>query len=554
MKKLFFCVVIICLTIRVSEAQTSRYALVPQPVRLDEQKGNFKLPNDVVISIGTDNAEVRRVAGMLAGQLAKTTGRTPKIKTGKGGTIVFVTEQNPKLGSEGYFLTVSPKRITLTAQQPNGFFYGMQSLLQLMPAEVFGTTVASGVDWSVPCCSIEDQPRFSYRGVMLDVGRHFYPVPAVKKFIDEIALHKLNTFHWHLTEDQGWRIEIKKYPKLTEIGSTRKETMLGHYRNNKFDKTPYGGFYTQDEIRDVINYAQERFITVIPEIEMPGHSMAVLAAYPKLGSNPDKIVPVTGRWGIHDDVLFPREETFQFLEDVLTEVIALFPSQYIHIGGDECPKKQWIESRFCQDLIKKLGLKDEHELQSYFIGRIDKFITSKGRKMIGWDEILEGGLSPNATVMSWRGVDGGIAAARQGHDAIMTPTTFFYLDYYQADPKTQSQPVSIGGLLPLEKTYSYEPMPDSLSAEQQKHIIGVQANLWTEYIKTPEHLEYMLFPRGIAMAEIGWTPKERKNIDSFKQRLDVHKKRLDALKINYFGAPINSDFIYVKPDGSTGKL
>ncbi|GAB3928896.1 beta-N-acetylhexosaminidase [Larkinella terrae] len=554
MKNLILRIVLLCLTIQFAEAQTNRYALIPQPVRLDEQKGSFKLPANLVISIEASNPEVRRVAEKLAAQLTRSTGRTPQIKTGKGGAIVFTSAQSPKLGNEGYFLNVTPKRITLTAQQPNGFFYAVQSLLQLMPAEVFGTSVAQNVDWSVPCCLIEDQPRYGYRGVMLDVSRHFYPVPAVKKFIDQIALHKINTFHWHLTDDQGWRIEIKKHPKLTEIGSTRKETMLGQYRNNKYDKTPYGGFYTQDEIRDVIRYAQERFITIVPEIEMPGHAMAILSAYPQLGSSADKIVPVTGKWGVHEDVLFPREETFQFLQEVLTEVIDLFPGQYIHIGGDECPKTQWIASRFCQDLIKKLGLKDEHELQSYFIGRIDKFVTSKGRKMIGWDEILEGGLSPNATVMSWRGVNGGIAAARQNHDAIMTPTTYYYLDYYQADPKTQSQPLSIGGLLPLEKTYSYDPAPDSLTAEQQKHIIGVQANLWTEYVKTPEHVEYMLYPRALAMAETGWSPKDRKNIDDFKQRLEVHKKRLDVLGINYFGAPINNNFMYSKPDGSLGKL
>ncbi|MGA0560079.1 beta-N-acetylhexosaminidase [Larkinella sp. VNQ87] len=554
MKVLFSLAVSLCLTIQLSFAQSSRYAIVPQPVRLTEEKGSFKLPNNVSISIGDDDPEVRRVAGMLADQLTKSTGKTAKVKTGKAGAITFVRMRNPKLGKEGYFLNVTPKRITLMAQEPNGFFYGMQSLLQLLPAEVFGNSVAQGVDWSVPCCSIEDQPRFAYRGMMLDVARHFYPTPAVKKFIDQIALHKINTFHWHLTDDQGWRIEIKKHPKLTEIGSVRKETMLGRYGNNKFDKTPYGGFYTQDEIRDVIKYAQERFITVIPEIEMPGHAMAILSAYPQLGSSPDKIVPVTGRWGVHEDVLFPREETFTFLEEVLTEVIDLFPSQYIHIGGDECPKKQWQESRFCQDLIKKQGLKDEHELQSYFIGRIDKFITSKGRKMIGWDEILEGGLSPNATVMSWRGVDGGIAAAKQGHDAIMTPTTYFYLDYYQADPKTTNMPLAIGGFLPLEKTYSYEPLPDSLSADIKKHIIGVQANVWTEYIKTPDYLEYMIYPRAIAMSEIGWTPRERKNLEDFKQRLDVHKKRLDVLGINYYGAPINPNFQYVKPDGSVGKL
>ncbi|WP_128546038.1 beta-N-acetylhexosaminidase [Larkinella soli] len=548
MKKLILCLVLLAQAVW---AQSPKYALVPQPVRLEERSGNFKLSNNLTISVDGGNAEVRKIADQLAARIGKATGFSVSVKNGKSGSIHFTTAKNPKLGAEGYFLTIAPRKITVTAEQPKGFFYGVQSLLQLMPPQIFGDAVAQGVDWSVPACQIEDQPRFAYRGVMLDVGRHFFPVEFIKKYIDLAALHKMNTLHWHLTEDQGWRIEIKKYPKLTQIGSVRKQSMVGQYKDNKFDGKPYGGFYTQDEVREVVRYAQEKYVTVVPEIEMPGHSMGVLSAYPEFGSNPDKIVEVATKWGVHEDVLFPREETFRFLQDVLTEVIDLFPSQYIHIGGDECPKKQWKESRFCQDLIKKEGLKDEHELQSYFIRRIDQFITSKGRKMIGWDEILEGGLSPNATVMSWRGTEGGIAAAKQGHDAIMTPTGFCYLDYYQADPKTQ--PVAIGGFLPLEKTYSYEPIPDTLSAEVTKHIIGVQGNVWTEYMKTPEYVEYMAFPRIIALAETGWTPKSRKNIDDFRQRLEVHKKRLDALNVNYFGAPINSRFTYQWPSGTAAK-
>ena len=390
---------------------------------------------------------------------------------------------------------------------------------------------------------------------MLDVGRHYMPVDFIKKFIDLLALHKMNTFHWHLTEDQGWRIEIKKYPLLTKIGSIRKQSMVGRYGDNKYDGKPYGGFYTQDEVRDVVKYAQSKYVTVIPEIEMPGHSAGVLAAYPQFGSNPDKIVDVVPKWGVMDDVLFPREETFTFLEDVLTEVMDLFPSQYIHIGGDECPKTQWKQSRFCQNLMKEKGLKDEHELQSYFIQRIDKFVTSKGRRIIGWDEILEGGLSPNATVMSWRGVAGGIAAARQNHDVIMTPTTYCYLDYYQVDKSMQpTVPIAIGGYLPLEKVYSFDPsVTDSLTAAQAKHVLGVQANLWTEYVLTPEYAEYMLFPRLIAVAETGWTPQVDRNFEDFKKRLEVHNKRLDYLKVNYYGAPINGDFPYQMPKETAAK-
>ncbi|CCH52029.1 Beta-N-acetylhexosaminidase [Fibrisoma limi BUZ 3] len=550
MKKLIILCSILVLS-RIVLAQSTTYAILPKPNKLAEKTGTFTLPNTVKISV--DDEAVRFIADMLAGQLAKATGRTPSVTTGKSGkaAIRFESAKGDKLGAEGYALRVTPKQIVISAEKPQGFFYGLQSLLQLMPAEVFSPTAVRNVVWSVPCCIIEDQPRYAYRGLHLDVGRHFFPVSFVKKYIDLIALHKQNVFHWHLTEDQGWRIEIKKYPKLTEVGSQRKQSMIGRYGENRYDGTPYSGFYTQDEVREVVRYAQERFVTVIPEIELPGHSMAILAGYPELGSSPDKIVPVATKWGVFDDVLFPREETFTFLQDVLTEVMDLFPSQYIHIGGDECPKTQWKQSRFCQDLMKREGLKDEHELQSYFIRRIDKFITSKGRKMIGWDEILEGGLSPNATVMSWRGTEGGIAAARQGHDAIMTPGGFCYLDHYQADPKTQ--PIAIGGFTTLEKTYGYEPTPDSLNAEEAKHIIGVQGNVWTEYMLTPEYVEYMVWPRAIALAEVGWTNKDRKNVDEFKQRLAVHQKRLDFLNVNYFGAPINNKFQYQMPTQTASK-
>ncbi|WP_097127421.1 beta-N-acetylhexosaminidase [Spirosoma fluviale] len=553
MKKSFLLLIALCLTALANYAQTNTYALIPKPTHLEARSGSYALPAKPTIAVQAANPEIRRIAQMLADQLAKATGSTPVVTTGKAsGGISFVSAKGPKLGAEGYTLTVSPKQIVITAEQPQGFFYGVQSLMQLMPTAVFSPTKVSGVAWTVPACTIEDQPRYGYRGSMLDVGRYFYPVAFIKKYIDLLAVHKMNTFHWHLTEDQGWRIEIKKYPKLTEISSIRPKTMVGHYRDKVYDNKPYGGFYTQDEVRDVLKYAQERFVTVIPEIEMPGHSVAVLAAYPELGSSSDKMLTPSPTWGVHDDVLFPREETFTFLENVLTEIIDLFPSQYIHIGGDECPKTQWKQSKFCQALMKEKGLKDEHELQSYFIQRIDKFVTSKGRRIIGWDEILEGGLSPNATVMSWRGINGGIAAARQNHDVIMTPTTYCYLDYYQADPKTQ--PVTIGGLLPIEKVYSFNPsVTDSLTAEQSKHVLGVQANVWSEYMPTTHSVEYMAYPRLLAVAETGWTPQDARNIDDFKQRLEVHKKRLDFLNVNYFGAPINNTFQYVWPKETAKK-
>ncbi|QHV99288.1 beta-N-acetylhexosaminidase [Spirosoma endbachense] len=551
MKTLLTCLLVMVLSAQLF-AQT-KYAILPKPTRLEEKSGAFTIPARLAIAVPAGNDNVRQIAQLLADQIAKSSGNTPTITTGKASKgISFVLEKEGSLGAEGYRLTVSPKSISIAAEQPQGFFYGVQSLLQLMPSAVFSPTKVEGVTWSVPACVIDDRPRYSYRGSMLDAGRNFMPVPFIKKYIDLLALHKMNTFHWHLTEDQGWRIEIKKYPKLTQIGSIRPKSMIGRYSDNTYDGKPYGGFYTQDEVREVVKYAQSRYVTVVPEIEMPGHSVAVLAAYPEFGSNPDKILQVSSKWGVHDEVLFPREETFTFLQDVLTEVMDLFPSQYIHIGGDECPKTQWKQSRFCQDLMKKEGLKDEHELQSYFIRRIDKFITAKGRRMVGWDEILEGGLSPNATVMSWRGVNGGIAAARQNHDVIMTPNTYCYLDYYQADAKTQ--PIAIGGFLPLDKVYSFNPsVTDSLTADQSKHVLGVQANIWTEYMPTTQYVEYMTFPRLIAIAETAWTPSDGKNFDDFKQRLEVHKKRLDFLKVNYFGAPINNTFEYQWPKAVAGK-
>ncbi|WP_353717444.1 beta-N-acetylhexosaminidase [Dyadobacter sp. 676] len=539
--KSFLFGLICCVLVHSAWAQIN---VIPKPTNVLTAQGAWSFKTKMKIGAPAD-ARWAHVAEMLAAQLGKATGRTPVVAKGKG-DISFVASSDASLGEEGYRLLSTPKGVTIQAQTAKGAFYGVQTLLQLLPAEVFSETPVAGVKWAVPYVTIKDVPRYAYRGLMLDVCRHFMPVEFVKKYIDLIALHKQNQFHWHLTDDQGWRIEIKKYPELKTISSKRKETMKGHYKDQKYDGIPYEGFYTQEDIREVIKYAEERFVNVIPEIEMPGHALAALAAYPQLGNNPDKIYEVGTKWGVYDDVFMPREETFKFLEDVLTEVIDLFPGKYIHIGGDECPKVQWKESRFAQNLIQKEGLKDEHGLQSYVIKRIDKFITSKGRRMIGWDEILEGGLSPNATVMSWRGIEGGIAAAKERHDVIMTPGNFCYLDHYQADAKTQ--PIAIGGFTDLAESYSYDPTPAELSADEAKHILGVQGNVWTEYMKTPAYVQYMVWPRATALAEVGWTSKEGKNFEDFSKRLETHKKRLDYLGVNYFGAPINGKFEYVWPE------
>src|SRR5699024_4171027 len=363
------------------------------------------------------------------------------------------------------------------------------------PAQIYQTDytlVPQNTKWTIPVVEITDYPRFEYRGLHLDVGRHFFGVDFIKNYIDLLAMHKMNRFHWHLTEDQGWRIEIKQYPKLTEVGAWRDSTLVGHYGSGKYDDKRYGGFYTQDEIREVVAYAQKKYVTIIPEIELPGHASAALSAYPELGCKENYDYTIKSTWGVFEDIYCPREETFTFLENVLTEVMDLFSSKYIHIGGDEAPKKQWEESEFAQKVIEREGLENEHELQSYFVTRIEKFLNKHGRQIIGWDEILEGGLAPNATVMSWRGIKGGIEAAKQHHDVIMTPTSYLYLDYYQASPETE--PLTIGGWVPLQKVYSYEPVPEELTAEESKYILGAQGNVWTEYMKSGEKVEYMAYP------------------------------------------------------------
>ena len=444
--------------------------------------------------------------------------------TMQNSTLVF--SEDDALSAEGYQLTVARNKIVLQGRAA-GLFYGVQTLQQMLP---FSSQVVKN-KIIVPGVLIKDEPRFAYRGLMLDVGRHFFSVAYIEKFLDIMAHYKLNRFHWHLTEDQGWRIEIKKYPKLQSVASKRKETMEGPYGDNKFDGKPYGGYYTQEEVKRVVKYAADRFITVIPEIEMPGHAQAALAAYPQLGCTGGPYEVVT-KWGVHKEVYCAgNDEVFSFLEDVLTEVIPLFPSQYIHIGGDECPKDRWKECPKCQARMKALGLKDEHALQSYFIQRMEKFLNSKGKRIIGWDEILEGGLAPDATVMSWRGEAGGIEAAKQKHDVIMTPNTYLYLDYHQGNPATE--PLAIGGYLPLEKVYSYEPYPAALAEEEKKYIKGVQGNVWTEYIPDDKSVDYFTYPRALALSEITWSPQHKKNYSRFTAALPKQLARLDDARINF---------------------
>lgn len=428
---------------------------------------------------------------------------------------------------EAYELIIEPTKISILAKTERGIFYGIQSLLQLVPNDL-----AKGDHFFLPCLEIKDQPKFPYRGMHLDVGRHLYSVAFIKKYIDLMSRLKLNTFHWHLTEDQGWRIEIKKYPKLQEISAFRKETLQGHYNEqpHQFDGKTYGGYYTQEEIKDIVKYAKQRQITIIPEIEMPGHSQAAIAAYPDLGCT-GKPVEVATKWGVFDEVYCTKESTFKFLEDVIDEVIQLFPGKYIHIGGDEAPKTKWKNCNHCQKLIKKENLKDEHGLQSYFISRMETYINSKGKQIIGWDEILEGGLAPNATVMSWRGTKGAVEAAKQKHNVILTPTSHCYFDYYQSD--NENEPIAIGGFLPLEKVYEFNPIPKELTKEESKYVLGAQGNVWTEYMPTSKQVEYMAFPRMIALSEVIWSNHKNKDYTNFINRLEHFNKKLDQLNVNY---------------------
>ena len=500
--------------------------IIPMPQSLTIQNGSFRLGSGTGFSAVTP--EAKTVAEYFAAKMRRATGY--EIPVGENGDIKLITDASLETNDEGYKLDVTESGVTVTARTPQGLFYGLQSFMQLLPAEIESSTKVDNITWTAQAASITDEPRFEYRGLMIDPCRHFMTVDEIKKQLDVMALFKMNRMHWHLTEDQGWRIEIKKYPKLTEVGSKRTE-------GEGYEYGPF--FYTQEDIKEVVKYASERFITVVPEIELPGHELAAISAYPELSCKGEAISPRV-IWGVEDVVMCAGKELpFQFLEDVIAEVAQLFPGEYLHIGGDECPKTSWKNCPLCQKRIRQEGLqaKDGHSaeerLQSYFVQRMEKVAAKYGKKIIGWDEILEGGLSPTATVMSWRGEEGGIAAALTSHDVIMTPGgNGMYLDHYQGDSKIE--PVSIGGYSTLEKTYSYNPTPDTLITMDKDHFIkGVQGNVWSEYLYTNDIREYRTFPRGIAIAEIGWTNNDRKDYKDFERRINNAYVRMDAYNINY---------------------
>lgn len=511
--------------------------LVPMPSRVETTSDQYLITSRTTFSYPD---ALEGVAVRFAEEFRAATGIT--LRRAKEGAIRL--ELNPgmsSLGVEGYLLVSTANGVIITGAAANGVFYGLQTLKQLLPPEVYGSKPVRGASWPVPGVRIEDVPRFSWRGAMLDVARHYRTVDFVKRFIDLLAMHKMNTFHWHLTEDQGWRLEIKKWPKLTEVGAWRKHTIIGRPDGDpktwKFDGEKHGGFYTQEEAREVVRYAAERFITVVPEIEMPGHAQAAVASYPQFGAakTPQEVLTW---WGVSENIFNVREETFRFLFDVLEETLDIFPSKFIHVGGDEVPKKQWKEDAYAQEVMKKEGLKNEEELQSWFIKRIDAFLDGKGRRLIGWDEILEGGLAEGATVMSWRGMDGGIHAAKEGHDVVMAPTSHTYLDYYQSR-NTQTEPMAIGGYLPLKTVYGFEPVPPQLEDSRRHHILGTQGQLWSEYLRDERKVEYMAFPRLCALCEVAWSPADSREWKGFVDRLGGHLKRLDVLEVNY--RPLESE-------------
>ncbi len=512
-------------------------AIAPMPANMTPEKGFFHINRDTWMQMDSfPGTTFDPLAVFHEVFLRKSGYQIPLVPKGQEQSdakhLILIVKSPVQDDPETYRLSIKPYGIIITAPTTQGVFYAMQTLRQIMRIDALPDREQHDRSWVVPAVEIRDQPEFAYRGMHLDVCRHFMPVDFVKKYIDLLAYYKMNRFHWHLTEDQGWRIEIKKYPLLQEVAAWRKETRVGHYTDEpvEYDGTRHGGYYTQEEIREVVRYAAQRGVVIIPEIEMPGHCLAALAAYPSLACTPGPFEVAT-TWGVFEDVFCPYESTFTFLQDVLDEVMDLFPSPYIHIGGDECPKVRWKESAFCQELMRKENLRSEEELQSYFIRRIEKYLNSKGRNIIGWDEILEGGLAPHATVMSWRGMEGGIEAAKAGHQVIMSPGSHCYFDHYQAEP--DYEPLAIGGLTTLEKVYSFNPIPESLNQQEAKLILGAQANLWTEYIPTPDKAEYMAYPRAIALAEALWTPPSKKDYASFVLRLASHLERLDGMGVRY---------------------
>ena len=536
MKKWFISMGMGCLLVLAaacsSVQQSADYRVVPLPNEITPMEGKaFTLDNQVKILYPEGDADMQRNAGFLAGYVLESTGKTLAVEAGATGSHAIVLRlglqtENP----EAYLLEVNEDQVTITGSSAAGVFYGIQTLRKSLP-------VAKDAQVVLPPVRVNDAPRFAYRGMMLDVCRHFFSLDSVKRYIDILALHNINRFHWHLTDDQGWRIEIKKYPQLTQIGSQRKETVIGR-NSGKYDGIPYGGYYTQEEAREIVAYAKDRYITVIPEFEMPGHMQGVLAAFPELGCTGGPY-DVWTQWGVSEDVICAgNDKSLELIKDVLAELIEIFPSEYIHVGGDECPKTRWEKCPKCQAKIRQLGLKDDKEhtaeqrLQSYIITEAEKFLNAHGRKIIGWDEILEGGVAPNATVMAWRGAGEGVKAAKMRHDVIMVPTTYFYFDYYQTNILDE-EPLAIGGYVPIEKVYSFEPYQKELTAEENKHIIGLQANLWTEYITSFRHVEYMVLPRMAALSEIQWTQPQFKDYGDFLERMPKMFDIYDIYGYNY---------------------
>ena len=536
MKTIRYIYLIVSIIIISGTAVFAQLGIIPKPSKMVELQGSFTIDKNTKIFLDWSNNDVKRVVDDFIASVKTPIGFEVKYsdRKPKSGCIRIISDRSI-LNIEGYLLKVNPEMVTISASSAAGVFYALQTLRQLLPPEI-ESPVTVEKKWQIPSIEIEDSPRFEYRGFMLDVARHFQPVEVLKRYIDLLSLYKINHFHLHLTDDQGWRIEIKKYPKLQEISAWRKESMVGHSEDKprKYDGIRHGGFYTQVQLKDVVRYAREHFITIIPEIELPGHSTAVLAAYPELTCFPKKF-EVTPDYGVFEDVYCTKEFTFKFLEDVLSEVVEIFPGQTIHIGGDECPKTKWKICPQCQERMKQENLKNENELQSYFIKRIQKFLTSKGRNIIGWDEIMEGGLAPGATLMYWRTWlgDKHIAeAATAGFKIIMSPLNPLYFNLYENEERIIT-PLAYPGLIPLDKVYSYNPVPQSLTGKDAKNIIGVQANLWSEYVNNGKSAEYMTFPRACALAETGWSPQASKDYGDFINRLKVNSKHLDILGVNY---------------------
>ncbi len=514
-------------------------SLTPAPAKMEEGGAAFTFTPDTRILFQEGKAEAEATALFLAEALRPAMGYPLPVSVGTHGAenaVTLTLEASDDLGDEGYRLEVNAQGATLSASTGAGLFYSAQTLRQLLPPAIFGTAPTPDAVWSAPGVRIEDRPRFGWRGLLLDPARHFLPKESVMKMMDVMALHKMNRLHLHLTDDQGWRIEIKKYPKLTEIGAWRAETLSGHLGASvqEYDGKPHGGFYTQQDLRDLVAYGAARHIMLIPEIEMPGHAQAAIASYPELGNLAEPL-PVLTKWGVNPNIFNVKESTILFLQDVLAETAAIFPGPYIHIGGDEAVKEQWESSEAVQERIKELGLPDETAMQAWFIARMNDFLKEQGKRLIGWDEVLDGGLGKDAVVTAWRSVEKGVEAAKAGNDVVMAPTKYTYFDYYQG--KNQDEPLGIGGFLPLERAYAFNPIPEGLAPEEAARILGAQGQLWAEYIPTPEHLEYMAFPRVCALAEVVWTPQETRRYEDFLARLKTHLTRLEHLKVNFRPIP-----------------